>query len=154
MGLLLCRGDRVTLHMCPSNTDRARGRAGRVFRSWGGGDSWKPCRECTGTGVLVKAGVSKLWLQWTTVQLRKEGLSQWECSWIPVPDSSLRQTGKFQKSIIIESHLLFFFCYIHIWKLHIVVVTFGDKDLRELLLFRCSPFSCYWTLYNKCGLFL
>lgn len=63
-----------------------------------------------------------------------------------VLDSSLRQIGKFQKSIIIESHLLFF-NYIHIWKLHIVVVTFGDKDLRELLLFRCIHFSCYWTLY-------
>lgn len=65
-----------------------------------------------------------------------------------------KATGKFQKSISIESHSLFFFFYIHIWKLYIVVVTFGDKDLRELSLFPCIPFSCYWTLYNKCGLFL
>ena len=64
-----------------------------------------------------------------------------------------KATGKFQKSISIESHSLFFF-YIHICKLYIVVVTFGDKDLRELSPFRCIPFSCYWTLYDKCGLFL
>ena len=142
-------GDR----MCPSNTDRARDKVGRVFRSWGGGDGWKPCRERTGADALVKAGVRNLWLQWSRTQLQKEGLSQWDWSRAQALGSSSRQQASF-KRVLVLNRIHFFFFYIHICKLYIVVVTFGDKDLRELSPFRCIPFSCYWTLYDKCGLFL
>lgn len=45
-----------------------------------------------------------------------------------------------------------FFHYIHIWKIRIVV-TSGDKDLRELLRFHFKSFHAIWTFYNERGLF-
>ena len=70
-----------------------------------------PTGECTRGWCLSKAGIDKLQHQWTTMQLWKEGVSQREWLWTQVLDSSLRQRGKFQKSVIMQSHLLSFITY-------------------------------------------